>query len=101
MLFAISGTALAEEPKGFGEIARFAEKGDNPGQLDEARTHAIGVDPTDNSVYAVDEAVEPVVAGGKITRHFRAAEVHRIRRQIRGQRVCDLDETSPLSTKGS
>lgn len=54
-----ASTVYAAEPTGYGELTRFGETGDLEGQLDELRTHAIGVDPTDNSVYVLDEPKEP------------------------------------------
>jgi PKD repeat protein len=54
-----ASTVFAAEPTGYGELTRFGETGDLEGQLDELRTHAIGVDPTDNSVYVLDEPKEP------------------------------------------
>jgi PKD repeat protein len=70
-LLAASATARAEEPKGYGELTRFAGIGDAKGQLDELRTRAIGVDPTDNSVYLVDEPKSPNVRGGFLVREIR------------------------------
>jgi PKD repeat protein len=55
---ALTGTARAAEPTGYGELTRFGETGDLSGQLDETRTKAIGVDPSDNSVYLLDEPKE-------------------------------------------
>lgn len=55
MALGLVGVASAVEPTGFGELTRFGETGDLKGQLDETRTLAIGVDPTDNSVYLLDE----------------------------------------------
>ena len=66
-----AGPAHAEEPKGFGELTRFASTGDAKGQLDELRTRAIGVDPTDNSVYLVDEPKPPNVKSKELVREIR------------------------------
>jgi PKD repeat protein len=54
-LLGLPGAAHAAEPTGYGELTRFGETGDLKGQLDETRTLAIGADPTDNSVYVLDE----------------------------------------------
>jgi PKD repeat protein len=54
-----AGAAHAAEPTGYGELTRFGEAGDLEGQLDELRTHAIGVDTSDNSVFVLDEPKEP------------------------------------------
>jgi hypothetical protein len=72
----VSTAHAAEEPKGYGELARFGEMGDGPGQLDELRTRAIGVDPTNNSVYVVDEPKPPTelpseVKPEKLEHHIR------------------------------
>ncbi|MFI4990025.1 MAG: PKD domain-containing protein [Solirubrobacterales bacterium] len=50
----------AAEPNGFGELTRFGETGalGESGKLGELNTRALGVDPTDNSVYLLDEAKE-------------------------------------------
>jgi hypothetical protein len=45
----------------FGELAHFGERGTALGQLEEPE-YAFGVNPQDNSVYAVDEA-----QGGKLS----------------------------------
>jgi PKD repeat protein len=54
----LASSARAAEQ--YGELTRFGSTGDaeGVGQLDEQRTRAIGVDPTDNSVYVVDEPEE-------------------------------------------
>src|SRR4029077_18928001 len=65
---AMPGIAAAIEPTGYGELTRFGETGvtggeepsPEPGKLNELRSRAIGVDPTDNSVYVLDEPVEPL-----------------------------------------
>lgn len=65
-LLAIAALSLAPsivraaEPNGFGELTRFGETGalGETGKLGELNTRAIGVDPTDNSVYLLDEAKE-------------------------------------------
>jgi PKD repeat protein len=54
-----ASAAHAAEPTGYGELTRFGEAGDLEGQLDELRTHAIGVDTNDNSVFVLDEPKEP------------------------------------------
>ncbi len=59
LLSGLAGTALAAEPTGYGELTRFAESGDGEGQLDETRTLAIGVNPTDNSFFSLDEYKRP------------------------------------------
>ncbi len=70
VLLLVADAAGAAEVTGYGELARFGETGTTGGQeplgatgkLDEVRTRAIGVDPTDNSVYILDEPQEPVGA---------------------------------------
>jgi len=98
VLVALASSALAAEQ--YGELTRFGTTGDNAGQLDEHRTRLIGVDPSDNSVYVLDEPEEQTqkkerikltkkeikeceeeeefpceaeeeIAVGPITRHFR------------------------------
>ena len=54
-LLGFSSAASAAEPTGYGELTRFGETGDLKGQLDETRTLAIGADPTEDSVYVLDE----------------------------------------------
>ncbi|HTB71303.1 MAG TPA: PKD domain-containing protein [Solirubrobacteraceae bacterium] len=54
-LLGLVGAARAAEPTGYGELTRFGEPGDLEGQLDETQTRAIGADPTDNSVFILDE----------------------------------------------
>lgn len=58
LLCAAPSAVHAAEVNGYGELTRFGETGDLGGQLDETRTRAIGVDPTDNSVYVLDEPEE-------------------------------------------
>ncbi|MGO9322826.1 MAG: PKD domain-containing protein [Solirubrobacteraceae bacterium] len=57
LLVTITSSARAAEQ--YGEITRFGTVGDSEGSLDEARTRAIGVDPSNNSVYVVDEPEAP------------------------------------------
>ncbi len=52
-------------------LTRFGETGDAKGHLDELRTRAIGVDPTDNSVYVADEPKEPNNKAGSLVREIR------------------------------
>lgn len=55
----LPGTVRAAEPNGYGELTRFGEtasKSGETGKLGELSARAIGVDPTDNSVYLLDEA---------------------------------------------
>jgi PKD repeat protein len=67
LLLAGAGSAIlavqarAAEPNGFGQLARFGEKGElgESGKLAELNTRLIGVDPTDNSVYVLDETKQP------------------------------------------
>jgi PKD repeat protein len=67
-LVLMPGHAHAAEAKGYGELARFGEKaGDKAGELDETHTRAIGVDPTENSVYVLDEPKK----ASKETRFYR------------------------------
>lgn len=58
---ALPSPARAAEPNGFGELTRFGETGNlgESGKLAELNTRAIGVDPTDNSVYLLDETKAP------------------------------------------
>jgi hypothetical protein len=93
-LLAQGGVARAAGPEGFGELTRFGlgGPGETPGILnDEHRTRILGVDPTDNSAYVLDEPTEQeqeyveepgcvpepeepeecLIAVGPITRHFR------------------------------
>jgi len=58
MLLVAASTVHAAEPSGYGELTRFGETGDGAGQINELGAHAIGVDPTDNSVYVLDEPEE-------------------------------------------
>jgi PKD repeat protein len=62
-LLGLASAASAAEPSGYGELTRFGEEQGSsfeghlaPGLL---RARAIGVDPTDNSVYVLDEPKEP------------------------------------------
>jgi len=59
LLSILPGTVRAAEPNGYGELTRFGEtasKNGEAGKLGELSARAIGVDPTDNSVYLLDEA---------------------------------------------
>jgi len=74
----LPSVADAAEANGYGELARFGEAGDKaageaiePGKLAERRTRLLGVDPTDNSVYVLDEPKSPTIGSNKIERHFR------------------------------
>ena len=60
-VLAMAGTVHAAEPSGYGELTRFGEPSGFEGHLapEELRARAIGVDPTDNSVYLLDEPKEP------------------------------------------
>ena len=58
IMLALAASAGAAEPSGFGELTRFGSTGTAAGQITETGTHAIGVDPTDNSVYVLDEPQE-------------------------------------------
>jgi PKD repeat protein len=61
-------TATAQaQSSAYGELTRFGEAGSGPGQISgeerarsggEPRAHLLGVDPTDNSVYVLDEPRE-------------------------------------------
>ena len=100
-LLAASGTARAEEPRGYGELTRFAMTGHAKGQLDEQRTRAIGVDPTDNSVYLVDEPKTPNVKSGELVREIR---VQKFKASGDGSYAVSASvsftETSPPFSKG-
>jgi PKD repeat protein len=60
LLQAAVAVVPARATSGFGELARFGEKGTGSGQFTERATDAIafGVDPTDNSIYVGDEPEE-------------------------------------------
>ena len=68
-LLALPSPVWAVEPTGYGELTRFGQKSGEEfaGHLapEWLRSRAIGVDPTDNSVYLLDEPKEP---GTKIGR---------------------------------
>ncbi len=66
MLVALAGTARAAEQ--YGELTRFATTGDaeGVGELDEGRTRAIGADPTENSVFVLDEPEEQTQTQEKV-----------------------------------
>jgi hypothetical protein len=50
----------------YGELLRFGKAGNKSGQFEfSAKEHALGVDPTDNSVYVGDE----VKQGNKLTEY--------------------------------
>ncbi|MHB8234356.1 MAG: PKD domain-containing protein [Solirubrobacteraceae bacterium] len=54
----LPGTVRAAEPNGYGELTRFGEtasKGGEAGKLGELSARALAVDPTDNSVFLLDE----------------------------------------------
>ena len=65
VLVTLASTARAAEQ--YGEITRFGELGDTEGKLDETRTRAIGADPSNNSVYVVDEPEPQTEKKEKIT----------------------------------
>jgi hypothetical protein len=74
LLVLAAPAGAAEEPKGFGELARFpaGEPGNEPGHLNERGTRLIGVDAEHgNAVYVLDETNEPVQESGTYTRHLR------------------------------
>jgi PKD repeat protein len=100
-LFAASGSARAEEPKGYGELTRFAETGDEKGHLDEMRTRAIGVDPTDNSVYVADEPQAPNEKKGTLVREIR---IQKFKASPEGKYALSASvsftESSPAFSKG-
>jgi PKD repeat protein len=66
-LAGFAATAYGAEATGYGELTRFGEFGGFEGHLSpgELRARAIGVDPTDNSVYLLDEPKEPTGALNK------------------------------------
>jgi PKD repeat protein len=58
----LPSSVRAAEPNGFGQLTRFGETAENlgeAGKLAELNTRLIGVDPTDNSVYVLDETKQP------------------------------------------
>jgi hypothetical protein len=72
LLLLSAPAGAVEEPKGYGELARFGEVGTETGHLSEKGTRLIGVDGEHgNVVYVLDETEEPVQAAGKYTRHLR------------------------------
>ncbi len=54
-LFVFLSTGVSPAHAAYGELKRFGEAGPSAGQLNEERTRLLGVDPTDNSVYVLDE----------------------------------------------
>jgi PKD repeat protein len=68
----LPSTVRADEAKGYGELTRFGETGDGLGQLDETRTRALGVDPSEgNSVFVLDEPKKPKKVLKTTVRSFR------------------------------
>jgi PKD repeat protein len=59
-LLVMASTVRAAEPSGYGELTRFGETSGFKGHLapEDLRARAIGVDPSDNSVYLLDEPKE-------------------------------------------
>jgi PKD repeat protein len=127
VLFVLMSFGVARAGASYGELKRFGEAGPGAGQLNEERTRLLGVDPTDNSVYVLDEpqrftqakeeVIDPetkaceinevtgkcVMEGvGPITRHFR---LQKFTTESKGKYTfaasVSFDETSPEPHSGS
>jgi hypothetical protein len=51
----MAGATAAVAQASYGELGHFGEKGTGAGDFNPGESHPIGVDPTDNSVYVVDQ----------------------------------------------
>jgi len=127
VLFVLMSFGVARAGASYGELKRFGEPGPGSGQLNEERTRLLGVDPTDNSVYVLDEpqrftqAKEEVIdpetktceinettgkckmeGVGPITRHFR---LQKFTTESKGKYTfaasVSFNETSPEPHSGS
>jgi PKD repeat protein len=112
----------------YGELARVGETtpGTGNGQFNEERTRLLGVDPTDNSVYVLDEPqrytqakeekIDPEtkacevneitgkcvkVGVGPITRHFRLQKFTESKGKYSFVASVSFDETTPEAHSGS
>jgi len=54
-LLVLAGATAAASQASYGELGHFGEKGTAAGDFNPGESHAIGVDPTNNSVYVVDQ----------------------------------------------
>jgi len=89
ILVTFASTARAAEQ--YGELTRFGTTGDAEGQLDEERTRAIGVDPSDNSVYVVDEPEEQTQKKEKIKVKPTPEEVEECEEEGKSKVECEAE----------
>lgn len=122
VLFVLMSIGVSPAGASYGELRRVGETtpGSGNGQLSEERTRLLGVDPTDNSVYVLDEpqrftqakeeVIDPetktceinevtgkcVMEGvGPVTRHFRLQKFTESKGKYAFAASVSFDETSP------
>lgn len=127
-LFLLMSVGASRAAAAYGELKRIGETtpGSANGQLSEERTRLLGVDPTDNSVYVLDEptrftqtkqeVIDPetkaceineatgkcVMEGvGPITRHFRLQKFTESKGKYAFAASASFDEVSPEPHSGS